>query len=40
MSNDLQTNLRYIIIIDFDSFSHCHLTDIVFAIFAGAKALI
>ena len=26
--------------IDYDSFSHCHLTDIFFAIFAGAKELI
>ena len=25
--------------IDYDSFSHCHLTDIFFAIFAGAKEL-
>ena len=30
MSNDLQTNLGYIIMIDYDSFSHCHLTDIFF----------
>ena len=39
MSNDLQTNLRYIIMIDYDSFSHCHLTDIFFAFHAGAKEL-
>ena len=26
--------------IDYDSFSHCHLTDIFFAIHAGAKELI
>ena len=26
--------------IDYDSFSHCHLRDIFFAIFAGAKELI
>ena len=25
--------------IDYDSFSRCHLTDIFFAIFAGAKEL-
>ena len=25
--------------IDYDGFSHCHLTDIFFAIFAGAKEL-
>ena len=25
--------------IDYDSFLHCHLTDIFFAIFAGAKEL-
>ena len=25
--------------INYDSFSHCHLTDIFFAIFAGAKEL-
>ena len=25
--------------IDYDSFSHCHLTDIFFTIFAGAKEL-
>ena len=25
--------------IDYDSFSHCHLTDIFFATFAGAKEL-
>ena len=24
---------------DYDSFLHCHLTDIFFAIFAGAKKL-
>ena len=39
LSNDLQTNLRYIIMIDYDSFSRCHLTDIFFAIHAGAKEL-
>ena len=39
MSNDLQTNLGYIIMIDYDSFSHCHLTDIFFAIHARAKEL-
>ena len=39
MSNDLQTNLRYIIMInyDYDSFSHCHLTDIFFRYFRGSK---
>ena len=26
--------------IDYDSFSHCHLTAFFFAIFAGAKELI
>ena len=39
MSNDLQTNLRYIIMInyDYESFSHCHLTDIFFAIHAESE---
>ena len=41
MSNDLQTNLEYIIMIvtNYDSFSHCHLSDIFFAIHAGMKEL-
>ena len=39
MSNDLQTNLGYIIIFDYDSFWHCHFTDIFFVIHAGAKEL-
>ena len=39
MSNDSQTNLGYfmIIMIDYDSFSHCHLAEIFFAIHAGAR---
>ena len=37
MGNDLQTNFGYIIMIDYDSFSHCHLTDIFFAIHVGAE---
>ena len=42
MSNDLQTNLGYFMMInyDYDSFSRCHLTDIFFAIYMVAKELI
>ena len=41
MSNDSQTNLGYFMMVnyDYDSFLHCHLTDIFFAIHAGAKEL-
>ena len=42
MNNDLQTNLGYIIMIEYenyDTFSHCHLTDIFFTIHAIAKEL-
>ena len=36
MSNDLQTNCVFMMI-DYDSFSHCHLTDIFFLISVAAK---
>ena len=39
MINDLQTNLGYFIMINYDSFSFCHLADIFFAMHAGAKEL-
>ena len=39
MSNDLQTNLGYFMMINYMTVSLCHLTDIFFAIHAGAKKL-
>ena len=39
MSNDFQTNFGHVIMTNYDSFSHCHLRDIFFAIHAGAKEI-
>ena len=39
MSNDLQTNLGYFMMINYDSFSLCHLRNIFFAMHVGAKEL-
>ena len=36
----MQTNLGYFMIINCDSFSHCHLTKVFFAIHVVAKKLI
>ena len=37
MSNDLQTNLGYFMITNYGNFLLCYLSDIFFAMHAGAK---
>ena len=39
MSDDLQTNLGYFMMINYDSFLLCHLADIFFTMHEGAKEL-
>ena len=39
MGNDLQTNLGYFMMINYDSFLLCHFVGIFFAMHAGAKEL-
>ena len=39
MSNDLQANLGYISMVDYDSFLLCHLTEILFIFHTLTKEL-